>query len=82
MDRRDVIHSSGSGSGHVGSKIQFIGGVVCCSRIVLVVVGKLPVLAVVVRPAAVASVVVVRSGRAAAIRPEYPYPLAQTKYEL
>ena len=50
--------------------------------VVVVVVGKLVVVTVVVRPAAVVSVVVVRSGRAAAIRPGYPYPLAQTKFEL
>ena len=49
---------------------------------VMVVVGNVVVTVVVVRPAAVVLVVVVGSGRPAAIRPWYPYPLAQTKYEL
>ena len=49
---------------------------------VMVVVGKVGVTVVVVRPAAVVLVVVVGLGRPAAIRPWYPYPLAQTKYEL
>ena len=48
----------------------------------LVVVGKVVVTVVVIRPAAVVLVVVVGSSRSAAIRPAYPYPLAQTKYEL
>ena len=48
-----------------------------------VVVDKVVVVTlVVVRPAAVVLVVVVGSDRPAAIRPGYPYPLAQTKYEL
>ena len=49
---------------------------------VMVVVGNVVVTVVVVRPAAVVLAVVVGSGRPAAIRPGYPYPLAQTKYEL
>ena len=47
-----------------------------------VVVGKVAVVTGVVRPAAVVLVVVVVSGRAAAMRAGYLYPLAQTKYEL
>ena len=49
----------------------------------LVVMGKVVVVTVVVvRPAAVVLVVVVGSVRPAAICPVYPYPFAQTKYEL
>ena len=49
--------------------------------VVGVVVGKVVVTGV-VRPAAVVLVVVVGSGKAAAMRPGYPYPLPLTKYEL
>ena len=48
---------------------------------VLVVEGKLVVVTVIVKPAALVLVVVVRTGRAVAIHPGYSYPLAQTKYE-
>ena len=48
---------------------------------VVVVVGKVVVVTKAVRSATVVLVVVV-SGRLAAMRPAYPYPLAQTKYEL
>ena len=44
----------------------------------MVVVGKVVKVTGVVTPAAV----VVGSGKATATRPEYLYPLAQTKYEL
>ena len=47
----------------------------------MVVVGKV-VVTEVVRSAAVVLMVVVGSGRPAAIRSGYPYPLAPTKYEL
>ena len=49
---------------------------------VMLVVVEVVVVTVVDRPAAVVLVVVVGSGRPAAIRPGYLYPLAQTKYEL
>ena len=51
---------------------------------VVVVVGKVVVVTEAVRSATVVLVVVVvvGSGRLAAMRPAYPYPLAQTKYEL
>ena len=57
--------------------------------VVVVVVGKVVVVTEAVRSATVVLVVVVvvvvvvvGSGRLAAMRPAYPYPLAQTKYEL
>ena len=58
--------------------------VVVVRAVVVVVVGKV-VVTEAVRSATVVLVVVVvvvGSGRLAAMRPAYPYPLAQTKYEL
>ena len=61
--------------------------VVAVVVVVRVVVGRVVVTetvrsATVVLVVVVVVVVVVVSGRLAAMRPAYPYPLAQTKYEL